>query len=216
MTKAPSKTVLSFLRQEFPEAKCALDFHSDFECLCAIVLSAQTTDSAVNAVTPELFRRFPTPLLMSEAPVAEVEEILHSLGLYHSKAKNLIALATEIVETSAGEIPHDRAELMKLPGVGKKTSGVFLAERYDIPAIPVDTHIKRVATRLGYAKRIDAPDVIEERLEKDFSPEDWIFLHHALIEFGRTVCHARVPNCGSCGLSETCPYFKKNFSTKGK
>lgn len=216
MTKAPSKTILLFLRQDFPKAKCALTFHNDFECLCAIVLSAQTTDAAVNAATPELFKSFPTPLSLSQAPLAAVEDFLHSLGLYHSKAKNLIALSAAINKTYGGKIPQDRAELMKLPGVGKKTSGVFLAERYHVPAIPVDTHVKRVAARLGYAKKNDEPDVIEGRLEKAFSPEDWIFLHHALIELGRTICHARIPKCGSCGLAETCPYFKKNFSTKGK
>ena len=216
MTKAPSKTVLSFLRQEFPNAKCALNFHNDFECLCAIVLSAQTTDAAVNEATPQLFKSFPNPRAMSEAPLEAVEKILHSLGLFHSKAKNLIALSVAIQENYGGTIPQDRTELMRLPGVGKKTSGVFLAERYQVPALPVDTHVSRVATRLGYARKSDTPDVIEERLEKAFPQSDWIFLHHALIEFGRTTCRARIPNCSSCGLAPACPYFKKYFSTKGK
>jgi endonuclease III len=216
MTKAPVDFVLSYLEKEFPDAKCALNFGNDYECLCAILLSAQTTDKSVNRVTPMLFRDFPSPKELSSAPVEAVEKDIKSLGLYHNKARNLIELAKAIQGTFAEKIPQTQPLLMKLPGVGKKTSGVFLAERYGIPAIPVDTHVSRVACRLGYASKVMKPEDIESRLEKAFPENRWIFLHHAIILFGREICHAQNPNCGKCGLVECCPYFKKYLSTKGK
>jgi endonuclease-3 len=216
MAKAPSDVVLSYLKERFPDAKCALNFRNDYECLCAILLSAQTTDKSVNQVTPGLFRDFPSPKELSKASILDVERDIKSLGLYHNKAKNLIELGKAIEGTFAEKIPQTRAQLMELPGVGKKTSGVFLAERYAIPALPVDTHVGRVAFRLGYASKDMDPSKVEERLEKVFPKEYWIFLHHSMILFGREICHAQKPACEKCGLKEVCPYFKKYLSTKGK
>lgn len=216
MTKAPSDEVLHYLKTSFPDAKCALVFHNDFECLCAIVLSAQTNDKSVNAVTPKLFADFPSPKEMAKATPKDVEKDIHSLGLYHAKAKNLIALSKAIEGTFAEKIPQTKDLLMSLPGVGRKTAGVFLAERYAVPALPVDTHVGRVAFRLGYATEKDEPADIEEKLEKIFPESEWIFLHHALIEFGRTICHSQKPDCGGCGLKGCCPYFKRYLMTKGK
>ncbi|MCI2111780.1 MAG: endonuclease III [Bacilli bacterium] len=213
---APSEVVLSYLKSRFPEAKCALVFHNDFECLCAIVMSAQTTDRAVNRVTPRLFSDFPTPAALSSAPLEKVESDIRSLGLYRSKAKNLIALSKAIQGSFGGRIPQDRSLLMGLPGVGKKTAGVYLIETKGIPAIPVDTHVSRVASRLGYVKKGTDPGRIEEKLERVFPQGEWIYLHHAFVEFGRAVCHAQNPACRECGLVGVCPYFKKNLSTKGK
>jgi endonuclease-3 len=213
--KAISEALSAYLHKEYGGAACTLDFSTDFECLVAIVLSAQTTDASVNRVTPALFSAYPTPNDLAEAPLEDVEDKIKSLGLYRAKARNIVALSKDLVSRFGGSVPHDRAALESLPGVGKKTAGVFLIERCGVPALPVDTHVKRVATRLSLAKPSDAPEDVERKLEKEFPKEDWAFLHHALIAFGRSTCLAKKPRCGSCGLSSVCPYFKRNSSTKG-
>lgn len=210
-----SKAVLAFLKKEFPEARCALSFHNDFECLVAIVLSAQTSDKAVNKVTPLLFARYKDAEAFMEAKHAEIEGIISSLGLFRAKARNLIALGRRL--SQLGAIPATRDELVTLPGVGQKTAGVFLLERRGAPYIPVDTHIARIAFRLGYAKKkSENPMEIERILERSFVKEECAFLHHALIAFGREICHAKNPACDGCGLKEFCRHFKKRSSTVAK
>ncbi|MCR4562352.1 MAG: endonuclease III [Bacilli bacterium] len=209
--------ILSYLEEYYADAKCSLDYKNPFECLVAILLSAQTTDKSVNQVTPVLFSIFPTPEAMSIASIEEVENDIKAIGLYHNKAKNIIALSRRLVTDFAGKIPSDKEILTSLPGVGNKTAGVYLLEIEKVPAIPVDTHLRRVSYRLGYAKTKDMdPSLIEKKLEKAFPKEKWIYLHHALIHFGRNECHANNPDCTRCAFKGFCRYFKKNSSTKGK
>ena len=180
------------------------------------MLSAQTTDASVNKVTPALFSAYPDAFAMAEAPLEEVEKLIHSIGLYHAKAKNLIGLSKALVERHNGVVPEDKEAMRRLPGVGIKTSNVVGAICFGIPAIAVDTHVARVSKRLGYAKDADEPETIEVKLEKRFPKELHIRLHYQIILFGREVCHAVKPECGRCQLTERCRYFKKNSSIKGK
>lgn len=208
--------IASTLERLFPEAQTALHFHNPFECICAVMLSAQTTDEAVNRVTPRLFLVFPTPQAMAEAEIKDVEDIIKSIGLYHNKAANLVAMSKILVEKYDGSIPGNKEELVALPGVGIKTANVVGAECFHIPAIAVDTHVARVAKRLGYAKENDNPERVEAILEKRFPTDMHIRLHHRLIHFGRFICHARNPECHRCPFTEVCSYFKKTSSIKGK
>lgn len=210
------KDVLSFLHTEYPNAKCSLDFHDDFECLISIVLSAQSTDSSVNLATPSLFEAYPTPHLLAQADLFEIEAKIKKIGLYRSKAKHVKALAAVLDEEFNGKIPYERDLLTKLPGVGEKTAGVFLLERAMIPSIPVDTHISRIAKRLGYVRKNEKPLQIERILEKRFPENEWIFLHHSFIAFGREKCHAQKPLCEDCPLKKYCVSQKKTLSTTGK
>lgn len=210
------EAIISFLEERYGGAKTSLVFHSPFECLVAISLSAQTTDKSVNAVTPALFSSFPTSFEMSKASVAEVESLIHSIGLYRVKARNIIALSKELAERYNGEIPLKKEELTKLPGIGNKTAGVFLLEMGVERYLPVDTHIKRISYRLGYSKKDDDPKKIEEKLEKKFPIDKWVSLHHSLIYFGRDICKAQNPSCSKCLLHEYCRYFKKYSSTTSK
>jgi endonuclease III len=211
-----SEAVLAYFQTHYADAKCALNFSTPFECLVAIALSAQTTDKSVNQVTPTLFSHFPTPKMMALAPIEAIESDIQSLGLYHNKARNLSLLSKELQGKYGGEVPLDFALLTTLPGVGSKTAGVFLLEMASRPAIPVDTHVHRIADRLGYAKEADDPLLVEKKLEKQFPKERWMFLHHAFIAFGRNECHAQNPECANCGLQGFCSYFKKCSSIKGK
>lgn len=201
--------IQTYLNEILPDAKCSLDFKNPFECLCAVMLSAQTTDKSVNLVTPKLFAIFPDAFAMSKASQEEVEQIIHSIGLYRNKAKNLIQLSKVLVERFDGEVPHSKAELTSLPGVGVKTANVVLAECFAIPAIAVDTHLTRVSKRLGLAKEEDDPIEIEKKLEKRFPKEKWIKLHHQMIWFGRMYCKAQSPLCQECKLQGFCKEFKK-------
>lgn len=208
--------VVSFLKERYPDAKASLIFHNPLECLIAILLSAQTTDKSVNQVTGPLFQKYPTTKELSKASVEEIENCIHSLGIYHNKAKNIHSLAIILEEKYQGHIPMNKKELMELPGVGNKTAGVFLLEMGVEPYFPVDTHIKRISTRLGYAKKDMDPKEIEKRLEKKFPKEEWSCLHHAFIYFGREICKAIHPNCEECKLGKYCFYLKKHSSTTDK
>lgn len=204
------------LNELLPDARCALDFTTPFQCVVAVALSAQTTDKSVNEVTPALFSRFPDAKSMAEADVSEIENLIMRLGLYKNKAKNLSLLAKKVVEVFGGEIPNSREALTSLPGVGIKTSNVVRAECFGVPAIAVDTHVARVSYRLGYCKEGEDPVKIESILERRFPKEKWIKLHHQIIWFGRLVCHARNPECDKCPLKGYCRYFKKISSKTGK
>lgn len=208
--------VYSSLKNLFPDAKCSLDFSTPFQCLVAISLSAQTTDIMVNKATKGLFALYPTPEKMALASVEEIEKPIQILGLFRNKAKNLSLLSKRLVNEYQGAVPLKKEELVTLPGVGNKTAGVFLIEIAHEPNFPVDTHIKRVSYRLGYARKDDEPLDIEKKLKKRFPSSEWIFLHHALIYFGREICHAQNPDCQNCPLVSGCPHFKRNSSTKGR
>ncbi|MCQ2772889.1 MAG: endonuclease III [Bacilli bacterium] len=193
-----------------------MDYKTPFGCLVAIALSAQTTDKSVNKVTPILFNKYKDAHELSLANQSDVEDIIKPLGLYKNKARNIISLARDIDTLYNGEIPLNVDDLTKLSGVGTKTAGVFLLEIANVPAIPVDTHVHRVSDRLGYSKpSMDAYD-LQLKLQKQFPKEEWGFMHHALIHFGREICHAKNPCCEECPLHGYCSYFKKTSSIKGK
>lgn len=214
--KTSDEAFLTYLDELFPEPGCALNFHNPFECLCAVMLSAQTTDASVNKVTPSLFEAYPDAFALAKADIHDVENKIHSIGLYHAKAKNLIGLSIALVERHGGVVPSDKEAMRKLPGVGIKTSNVVGAICFGIPSIAVDTHVARVSKRLGYAKDDDEPEEIEKKLERRFPKDRHIRLHYQIILFGRNLCHAMRPDCDSCKITERCRYFKKNSSIKGK
>ena len=211
-----SKDIIAFLGETYPHAGCTLNFNNAYECLVAVMLSAQTNDNAVNAVSPALFSAYPNPLSLAKAKVEEVEPYIARLGLYHNKAKNLVAMAQIVVSSHQGEIPLVFEELVSLPGVGVKTANVVLMELKARPAFAVDTHVARIYKRLGYAKESDSPIAEMKKLEKAFPKEKWIDLHHQSIAFGRSICKAIGPMCDKCKLSGHCLYFKKTSSTIGK
>jgi endonuclease-3 len=200
--------VMGILEGMHPEAMCALDHRSSYELLVAVVLSAQTTDVSVNKVTPELFRKYPDPASLAAADQADVMDTIKTIGLYRNKSANIIKLAQKLTEDYDGIVPSDFDELVKLPGVGRKTANVVMAEAFGKPAIAVDTHVFRVANRIGLT---DADDVnkTEDQLKERLPEEQWIRAHHLLIFHGRKVCHARKPDCEACGLNEICLGVKK-------
>jgi endonuclease III len=202
--KLRAAAVLEGLRACYPDAKTELDFATPFHLVIATLLSAQATDVSVNAATPALFARYPTPEAMGAATPEEVEPYVKTIGLYRNKAKHAVAAARLIVERFGGEVPRTVEELVTLPGVGRKTANVVVANAYGIPAIAVDTHVGRLARRLGFSRHED-PDRVELDLQKLFPPEQWVFLHHALILHGRRVCIARRPACERCAVAELCP-----------
>lgn len=188
----------------FPNAKCELNYYKDFELLIAIMLSAQTTDIAVNKVTKDLFQKYNSIEEYANANIVDLEKIIRRIGLYRTKSKNLKLMAEMVVEKYNSKIPKDQEELEKLPGVGRKTANVFLAEYYHIPRIAVDTHVQRVSKRLGLAKETDSPLKVEEKLKKTYDESLWISLHHKFIFFGRYFCKAKKPNCKECTVIKYC------------
>ncbi len=190
-------------------AECELNFGSPFELLVAVVLSAQCTDKRVNKVTQELFKYANTPEQFAAMPTEELEGRIFSCGFYHSKAKAIKELSESII--AAGGMPKTREELMKLRGVGRKTANVVYSVAYGGNAIAVDTHVFRVANRLGVADS-KTPEGVEGQLMRNFDDELWSHLHHLLIFHGRYVCHSRKPDCDRCALTGKCKYFKENMS----
>lgn len=209
LSKEQINTIIDKLEEMHPEAKCALDYDSLFHLVIAVSLSAQTTDVSVNKITPELFKKYPNPYDLAEADVQDVENIIKSIGLYKNKAKNIVAMAKMLIAEFNGEVPRTREELVKLPGVGRKTANVVLAEGYNEPAIAVDTHVFRVANRIGIT---DAKDVseTEKQLMDNIDKEKWIRVHHLLIFHGRKICLARNPKCECCLFRDNClTYLEK-------
>lgn len=204
MNKERSNQILSKLRILIPNPKCELNYSNTFELLCAVMISAQTTDKRVNTVTGELFRKYPTPEQMMKADINDIKEIIKSIGLANNKSRSLINLSKAIVEEYNGEIPNTLECLMTLPGVGRKTAGVVLALGFNVPAMPVDTHLHRVAKRLGYIKENDDVLVAEEKYKKYIPKAEWIEAHHLLLLFGRYHCKAVNPECDNCELKEFC------------
>ena len=196
---------LALLEEMHPEAACALDHRSRFELIVAVVLSAQTTDVSVNKVTPALFERYPDAHALAAADPDDVSEIIHTIGLYKNKSVNIVKLAAKICDDFGGEVPGSFDELVSLPGVGRKTANVVLAEAFGVPAIAVDTHVIRVSKRIGIANAKDV-EKTEEQLRKRIPEEQWIRSHHLLIFHGRKICHARKPDCDACILSQICLY----------
>lgn len=204
ITKAHLAELQSRLRQVYPDAKCALDHRDPYELVVATILSAQCTDSRVNLTTPALFRRFPDAASLASASQAEVEELIKSTGFFRNKAKNLIGLGQALMARHGSKVPNDAVQLAALPGVGQKTANVVLANAFGVPALAVDTHIFRVARRLGLSEA-NTPEKVEADLCRKFPRQDWIELHHQLIFHGRRCCDARKPDCANCPVLELCP-----------
>lgn len=204
MNKNLSNEILGILEEIIPNPICELNFNNMFELVCAVSLSAQTTDKRVNEVTPLLFKKYPTPQLMMEAQKEDIYEIIKTLGFANNKAINLINMSKALVERYSGIVPSIREELETLPGVGRKTANVVLAVGFDIPAFPVDTHLIRMSYRLGYAKKNDTPLEIENKYMKYIPKDKWNKAHHLLLLFGRYHCKAINPNCDNCKLKKYC------------
>jgi endonuclease III len=197
--------MFELLRGQHPDAHCELDHESPFELLVATVLSAQATDVGVNKVTPELFRRWPDAKALAAAKTAEVEKVIGSLGFFRQKTKSIVGLARVITERYAGKVPRALADLTELPGVGRKTANVVLGVAFGAPeGVVVDTHVLRLAQRLGWSRHA-TPEEVERDLMRAFPPAQWDMLSHTLIFHGRRVCSARKPACAACAVSALCP-----------
>jgi len=205
MKNAGTAPLLKALRKAYPEAYCSLDHASPFELLMATILSAQCTDERVNLVTPALFRKYPGPAEMAAAPLADLERLVHSTGFYKNKALSLKEASAAIVKDFGGRVPKTMDELLTLRGVARKTANVVLGSAYGIAAgVVVDTHVKRLAFRLGLTGHND-PARIERDLMLAVPRADWIWFAHSLVLHGRAVCDARKPRCGVCPLQKLCP-----------
>ena len=205
-TPAHACAVDDALARAHPDACCELDHGSPFELLVATVLSAQTTDVRVNAVTPEVFRRWPSPRELAGAEREELEDVLRPLGFFRAKAKSLHGLCAGLLDEGyeGADVPRTLEELTALPGVGRKTANVVLGNAFDIPGITVDTHVGRLARRLGMTTAMD-PVRVEKDLAALWEPERWVMACHRLIFHGRRVCTARRPVCGECPIAALCP-----------
>lgn len=209
MTKNEKREIISkYLDELFPNPKCELIYHNDYELLIAIVLSAQTTDKRVNMVTPILFSKYPTLEKLSEAPIDLLEEILKPIGSFRKKAVYVKDIAYNLTTKYQEVVPTDREKLEKLKGVGRKTINVFLSEYYNYPAIAVDTHVERISKRLRIASKKATVLEVEEKLQKFFPKDEWAKRHLQLVLFGRYHCKAVKPDCSSCPLKELCTDYK--------
>jgi endonuclease-3 len=196
--------VRRLLAEQYPDARCALEHRNAYELLVATILSAQCTDERVNMVTPRLFARYPTPRDLAVADPAELEEIIRSTGFFRAKAKNLIGMAGALEQRFGGTVPVELDELVTIPGVGRKTGNVVRSVAYDLPGLPVDTHVGRLARRLELTDESD-PVKVELGLNRLIPPEERGSFSLRMIEHGRRVCDARRPRCADCVLVETCP-----------
>jgi endonuclease-3 len=194
------------LGETYPDARCELDFDDPFQLLVVTVLSAQTTDRRVNAVRPVLFDAYPDARAMAAAPRADLERIIGPHGFFRAKTDALLKLSAALVERHGGEVPASLDDLVKLPGVGRKTANVVLGNAFDIPGITVDTHFGRLVRRLGWTDETD-PVKAELAIAALFPPRDWTMLSHHLIWHGRRVCHAKKSACGACTVARWCPSY---------
>ncbi|MDO5533322.1 MAG: endonuclease III [Propionibacteriaceae bacterium] len=190
----------------YPEARCELDFTTPLELLVATVLSAQSTDRRVNAVTPALFARYPDAAAYAGADVAALEELIRPTGFFRAKSGHLIGIGAALVERFDGQVPGTLEELVTLPGVGRKTANVVLGNAFGVPGITPDTHLIRLANRFGWVTSTK-PDAVERAVGGLFDPDDWVMLCHRVIWHGRRRCHARRPACGACPLAGLCPSY---------
>lgn len=196
--------VLEILRGEFPEAKCSLDYETPYQLLVATILSAQCTDERVNKVTPALFKRFPGPKEAAAAKLSELEKLVKSTGFYKNKALSIREMSRAVLEKHGGVVPQTLEELTALRGVGRKTANVLLGNAFGIPGMVVDTHVGRLARRLGFTAETD-PVKVEYALMEVVPREDWALYSHLMIYHGRKTCMARSPRCGECPLAALCP-----------
>lgn len=207
MAASPKKRIpllLAGLEALYPETRTALDYRTPLQLAVATILSAQCTDKRVNLVTPALFARFPDARSFADAELSEIEESIKSTGFFRNKAKAIQGFCTAVLRDHGGEVPGTLDELVKLPGVGRKTANVILGDAFGVPGITVDTHVGRLSRRLGLTTRTD-PVKVERDLMRLVPQAEWTRFSHRLIFHGRQVCHARTPQCGSCTLARFCP-----------
>ena len=199
--------IFDALQKTFPDAHCELDYNTPFELLIATILSAQCTDERVNRVTASLFATANTPEEIIALGSIELENKIRSLGLFHNKAKNILLSCRALIEDFEGQVPEEIQLLRKLPGVGRKTANVVVSNAFGIPALAVDTHVFRVAHRLGIAQG-KTPEKVEEELMHSFPRERWSLVHHLLIFHGRRICIARKPRCEECPVTLVCKAYQ--------
>lgn len=202
------KDISNYLDKLLPNASCELNYNKDYELVIAVMLSAQTTDKAVNKVTDNLFKKYSTLNDFYIASESSIEEDISCLGLAKNKAHYLKEIANILITKFNGKVPNNKEELIKMPGIGNKTAGVILIELFKIPQIPVDTHIKRISNLLSLSNQFD-PTKIQNDLQNLFPKERWIKLHHQLIHFGRYYCKSKSPLCNKCGLIKYCKNYQK-------
>jgi len=216
--KQRTKTILEKLKEDYPDAKCELNHESAFQLLVATILSAQTTDKKVNEITETLFKDYPDLDAFLKLTTEELEKRIKQIGLYRSKAKNLIMMCNQLKENFNGEVPKTMEEITSLAGAGRKTANVVLSNAFGVPSIAVDTHVFRVSNRLGLADSDNVLEV-EKQLQKELPKKEWSLAHHLLIFHGRRCCIARNPKCEQCSLTKLCKYYKeisKNKVSKSK
>ncbi|MFA6026092.1 MAG: endonuclease III [Ignavibacteriaceae bacterium] len=213
--KERAKKIFSILKNEYPEVKIALDFTTPFQLLIATILSAQCTDGRVNIVTKELFKKYKIPKDFIAISQEELEKNIFSTGFYKQKAKSIQNCCKALVERHNGEVPKDFDALTQLAGVGRKTASVVLGNAFGIPAVAVDTHVKRLSNLLGFIKS-DDPEEIEFRIKELLPEKDWTISGHLLMQHGRKICVARKPKCIECKLADLCPGFIPPSKQKGK
>jgi endonuclease-3 len=194
------------LQETYPDAHCELDFTTALELVVATILSAQSTDAGVNKVTPALFLTYPTAAAYAGADRAELEEMIHSTGFFRAKPNSLIGLGQALVERYGGEVPGKLADLVTLPGIGRKTANVVLGNAFGVPGITVDTHFGRLSRRFGWTTE-DDPVKVEHEVGAMFPKRDWTMLSHRVIFHGRRCCHAKKPACGACPVARLCPSY---------
>ena len=211
MIKTKQDRILNTFDEMFPDARCVLNHSNNLELLVAVMLSAQTTDESVNKLTSHLFQKYKTVDDYANASLSELESDLHSIGLYRNKAKNIKAMAVALQTRFNGVVPASHDALISLPGVGRKTANVVMAEGFGYPAIAVDTHVERISKRLGFAKPEDTVLTAEKKLMKTIPKNRWIKTHHQMIFFGRYHCKAMSPHCKECPLVDLCKEKNKKL-----
>ncbi|WP_303069324.1 endonuclease III [Catenibacterium mitsuokai] len=211
MIKTKQDRILNTFDEMFPDARCVLNHSNNLELLVAVMLSAQTTDESVNKLTSHLFQKYKTVDDYANASLSELESDLHSIGLYRNKAKNIKAMAVALQTRFNGVVPASHDALISLPGVGRKTANVVMAEGFGYPAIAVDTHVERISKRLGFAKPEDTVLTVEKKLMKTIPKNRWIKTHHQMIFFGRYHCKAMSPHCKECPLVDLCKEKNKKL-----
>ena len=209
MKKDKLERIFNEFDRLFPDASCELNYSNELELLIAVMLSAQTTDVSVNKLTVHLFSKYHNVYDYANASLKELENDIKTIGLYRNKAKNVKAMATKLIEEYNGEVPRTHEELTSLPGVGRKTANVVMSEGFKVPAIAVDTHVERIAKRLGFAFKKDTVLTVEKKLMKKIPKDRWIKSHHQMIFFGRYFCKAMNPQCLQCQLYDICKETKK-------
>ena len=200
------RAIFNALKKTYPDAHCELDFETPLQLVVATILSAQCTDRRVNLVTPALFAKYPNAEAFAAANRAELESLISSTGFFRNKATSILGMTQALCARHGGQVPGTLDELVKLPGVGRKTANVILGNAFDVPGITVDTHFGRLARRFGWTTESD-PVKVEFEIQRLFPAKDWTMLSHVLVWHGRRCCHARKPACGACPVAKYCPAF---------